>query len=78
MGPPTRARPEAQPRGQQGFSLIEILLAIAIIGLLGGIAAVDYSGLLTYERLKQTARKLGGYCDRAHEAPDITPRAQAD
>jgi prepilin-type N-terminal cleavage/methylation domain-containing protein len=65
MAPLTRSRPAVTFSSQRGFSLIEILLALAIIGLLGGIAVVDYSGLLTYERLKQTARKLGGYCDRA-------------
>jgi len=65
MAFPKRTRRPVSFASQRGFSLIEILLALAIIGLLGGIAAVDYSGLLTYERLKQTARKLGGYCDRA-------------
>jgi prepilin-type N-terminal cleavage/methylation domain-containing protein len=48
-----------------GFSLIEILLVIGILGLLGGIALVDYSGLLTFERLKKTGREIGGYCNRA-------------
>jgi prepilin-type N-terminal cleavage/methylation domain-containing protein len=53
----------ADPQG--GFSLVEVLLAVMIVALLAGMAVVDYSGLLTFERLKQTARKLGGYCDRA-------------
>lgn len=68
------SRPEAgyAPSGrllgvrlEAGFSLVEVILAVMIIGLLAGMAVVDYSGLLTYERLKQTGRKLGGYCDRA-------------
>jgi prepilin-type N-terminal cleavage/methylation domain-containing protein len=50
---------------EAGFSLVEVVLAVMIIALLAGMAVVDYSGLLTYERLKQTGRKIGGYCDRA-------------
>jgi type II secretory pathway pseudopilin PulG len=52
-------------RSASGFSLVEILLVIGIIGLIGGIAVVDYSGLLTYERLKQAGRKIAGCCERA-------------
>jgi type II secretion system protein H len=48
-----------------GFSLVELLLAVAILGVIGGMVAIDYSGVLTYERLKQTGRKLGGYAERA-------------
>jgi prepilin-type N-terminal cleavage/methylation domain-containing protein len=62
---PGRRRAFPPSRGSSGFSLVEILLVIGIIGLLGGIAVVDYSGLLTFERLKQTGRKIGGYCERA-------------
>jgi prepilin-type N-terminal cleavage/methylation domain-containing protein len=58
-------RDRPAPSSAAGFSLIEILLVLGIIGLLGGIALVDYSGLLTFERLKQTGRKIGGYCERA-------------
>src|SRR5688572_13710464 len=63
-----RLRPRRDLAGhaaQSGFSLIEILLALGIVALLGGIALVDYSGLLTFERLKQTGRKIAGYCERA-------------
>jgi prepilin-type N-terminal cleavage/methylation domain-containing protein len=60
-----RFAPGSSRGGVAGFSLVELLLAIAIIGVLAGMVVIDYSGLLTYERLKQTGRKLGGYCERA-------------
>jgi prepilin-type N-terminal cleavage/methylation domain-containing protein len=48
-----------------GFSLLELLLAIAILGVIGGMVLVDHSGLLTQERLKSAARDIAGLAERA-------------
>lgn len=54
---PPRLRPAA------GFSLIELMMAMAIVALIGGMVFVDYSGATMRERLKAAARKMAGYCE---------------
>jgi prepilin-type N-terminal cleavage/methylation domain-containing protein len=49
----------ARPSG--GFSLIELLMALSIVALVGGMVFVDYSGATMRERLKAAARLLAGY-----------------
>lgn len=46
-----------------GFSLLEIMVAIAVIMLASGIIMVNLEGLTPYERLRSAARNLAGMSD---------------
>lgn len=46
-----------------GFSLIELLLAVAIIGMTTGMILVNFGGVTRTERLRAGARKLAGMSD---------------
>jgi hypothetical protein len=53
--------PARRRRHEGGFSLIELLLALGIVALIGGMMFVDYSDAAVMFRLKSAARKLAGY-----------------
>ncbi len=55
-------------RIQRGFSLLEILLALAIILGCASILLVDYSGATANERLKSAARRIAGTLGQARSA----------
>ena len=43
---------------QQGFSLVEVVVAIVIVGILGSVSLVNLSRTVNSEKLKSTARSL--------------------
>lgn len=55
--------PRTRIRRAAGFSLIELMMALAVVALMGGMVFVDYSSATTHERLKAAARRLAGYCE---------------
>jgi len=45
------------------MSLLEILIALAIMSVIGGYVFVDYAGATVVERLKAASRRLAGYSE---------------
>jgi general secretion pathway protein G len=45
-------------RGRQGFSLIEVLVALAIIAILGGVVALNLVGVTEDAKVKSTRAEL--------------------
>ncbi|TVQ56128.1 MAG: type II secretion system protein GspH [Spirulina sp. DLM2.Bin59] len=45
-------------RREQGFTLVEMLIVIVIIGILGGIAVTTWQGFLDRQRLVQSSDRL--------------------
>ena len=45
---------------RRGFTLLEIILALAIVALLGGLVAVNYPNLLSRQRLEEGAFQMEG------------------
>ena len=60
---PTALSPRALARGRGGFSLIEILLALAVVGMVTGMMVVNFGGATKSERLRAAARNLAGMSD---------------
>ena len=50
-------------RWESGFSLIEVLLVLAVIGLMASLMVVNMGGLTKKERLRAAARNLAGMSD---------------
>jgi prepilin-type N-terminal cleavage/methylation domain-containing protein len=57
------ARP---PEREKGFSLIEVLVVVAIMGMLAVILTVATSKTLKRQRLESAALQLKGFMDRAY------------
>lgn len=54
-------------RQDAGFTIIELALVIAIIGILVVVTAPKYSGVMEQYRLESSARKVLGYADYARQ-----------
>jgi prepilin-type N-terminal cleavage/methylation domain-containing protein len=55
-----RHRIDAARRNAAGFTLIELMIAVLIMGLVAGWALVDYSGLTDEQRLHSQVREFVG------------------
>ncbi len=54
-------RPAARPaRAQRGFSLVELLVTIAIAGIMAGLAAPSFSRMINANRIQTSASALQG------------------
>lgn len=62
--PPTEpALSSRATRDRGGFSLIEILMTLAVVGLVAGTMIVNFGGATKSERLRAASRKLAGMSD---------------
>ena len=62
-----RARPSARLRAAQGFSLIELLMVVAIIAIMGGIAMGVTSNAVRNAKGKAGAQQLSSFLKRHRE-----------
>ena len=62
-----RARPFARARSAQGFSLIEMLMVVAIMCILGGIAMGVTSDVIRTSKGKSGAQQLASFLKRHRE-----------
>ncbi len=53
-------RRQAGASGQQGFTLIELMIAVAIVAILAGIALPSYSRYVVRGKLSQATSQLSG------------------
>ncbi len=60
---PTRSHPD--DRVSRGFTLAELLIVIALIGLLFGLVFMKLDSLVPGQRLKADARELASHLDQA-------------
>jgi|GEM_PF-5366584 prepilin-type N-terminal cleavage/methylation domain-containing protein len=56
-------RRTAIPSSKRGFTLVEIMMVLAVLALLGGLMMTNMDGVTQHERLKAAARKLAGTSD---------------
>jgi len=49
-------------RGRAGFTLIEVLLVVAILGILAGVVVVNFSGKGKGARIKATRASIAAIC----------------
>ncbi len=54
--------------GARGFSLIELVIAMVIMGIIASIAAPRFSGALARYRLDSAARRIAGDLNMARDA----------
>jgi len=55
-----------QPSGERGFSLIEVLVVVAILGLISVIMTVAVSKTLKRQRLETAAHEIQSFVERAY------------
>ena len=61
----TPTAPVALRRRERGFTLIELIVVVGMIGLMFGVVFLKLDVLLPGERLKASARQLASHLDRA-------------
>lgn len=60
---------------QRGFSLIEVLVVVALLGLLSVILTLAVSKTLQRQRLETAAREIQGFATKAYTSTTSTGRA---
>ena len=64
---PRRARLFARARSARGFSLVEMLMVVAILGILGGIAIGVTPGIINTAKGQSGAQQLAAFLKRHRE-----------
>ena len=62
-------------RARRGFTLIETLMVLAVLGLMGALMMTNMDGVTQHERLRAAARKLAGTSDYLRSVAAGTKRS---
>jgi type II secretion system protein H len=67
---------ESEGSGRRGFTLVELAVVVAIIGLILASVAIRFDSLTTSARLRSSAREIASTIGLAHSQATSTGRAQ--
>ncbi len=65
---PQQTRPIAQKQTALGYSMIEIMISVAVLGVLSGVAAPSFAGFISKSNVRATSAELTNTLNLARSA----------
>ena len=65
-------------RHMRGMTLVELMVAVAIVGTLLGLALVNMQESIERQREREATRELGSFAMRARQRPDADTVVERD